>query len=70
METEKTAGGGRRGTHILYVRYIILLRKGRQQSRDRRKESHRKKDEGLRDRQAAQPAKDKQVDFTDTVDRI
>lgn len=72
METEKRVGGGGRGTHILYVRYIILLQKGRQQSRDRRKESHRKKDEGVKRRAGSPSASQRQtqVGFTDTVDRI
>lgn len=48
---EEGGGGGGIGTHILYVRYIILLRKEGRQSRERRK-SHRKKDEGLRERWA------------------
>lgn len=43
-------GGGGVGTHILYVRYIILLQKGRQA--EKRRKSQRKKDEGLRERQA------------------
>lgn len=51
----RRGGGGGGGTYILYVRYIILLQTGGRQSRKRRK-SHRKKDEGLRDRQAAKDA--------------
>lgn len=53
-------GGGGSCTHILYVRYIILLRKEGRQSRERR--SHRKRDEGLR-------TDTELVGFTDTLDR-
>lgn len=63
-------GRGGRGTHILYVRYIILLQNGRQAEQ---RKSHRKKNEGLRDRLKAgrqlahQPARDTytEVGFTD-----
>lgn len=47
---QKRREGGGVGTHILYVRYIILLQKGRQA--EKRRKSQRKKEEGLRERQA------------------